>query len=759
MTLESYFKLSSYALLATSVGMLAATGQLGALSLAAFGLALLIAAFADTGRMRAQHLHWARWTIISHRLQQLWQGKGPQRWLILLLIPLWAFDKYWLNEPQHVVTLHLLLAWMALRLLRFKQNKDWLWLYVASFFAVLLAASVMLDAVFFVLLVVYLLAAISTMVSFEIRRTQDEWQRQHALGTLTTEFWRTADKGQSTQRINLRAPRWRNVFIFACLSLLLIAALAAPLFLAMPRVPRPWNGERGEGRGEEGLSGFSETVRLGEIARLKLNRARVMRVKVNWPPNAMPQQLYWRGIALHHYEGGVWLSTAGKPRALSELSGGFYVSERERDQEPPPFTEQQFLVESVNTNVLFVAPRAVWVSGPDRVKRDESQSLSTDHLSFHRFRYQVLSDTTLPRADALRTDQAVTYSTEMRQRYLQLPPHLDARITRLARDVAGDAKTNYDSAARLVEHLQNAYQYSLELGVVEEGDPLSDFLFNTKAGHCEYFASALTIMLRTRGIPARIVNGFQMGEFNERQQLYVVRQSDAHSWVEAYFPKHGWVTFDPTPAAGLSQYDEAWSGMFGWLQGMSESLQNFWQERIIEFDSYEQFSLLMNLQRNLLRWRSEAGNHWLDWQTRMAEWFNPDQPNTAKTETKNEAGRDWTQWFNARNLSIAALLLALAASVWWWRHTRSWRYRFRRDAAGSAVAFYEEMLAQLARFGHRRPTQLTPREFAQQVNQPSVSELTQLYQQARFGGALLSPQQIERVDVLLRELKKAVRGV
>jgi protein-glutamine gamma-glutamyltransferase len=663
-------------------------------------------------------------------------------------LPLWALDKYWLNEWPQTITLHLLLAWIALRLLRFKRNKDWLWLYVASFLAVLLTASVMLDARFFVLLVIYLLAGISTLVSFEIRRAQDEWQRQHAQAAFTI-FWRHKP---NAPRLNLRTPRWHNVFIFACLSLLLIAALAAPLFLAMPRVPRPWSGGRNDSRGGEALSGFSETVRLGEIGRLKLNRQRMMRVRVTWPPNTTPQQLYWRGLALDHYQGGMWISTVPRPLNVPESSGGFYVSDV--PNEPPPFTDQQFLLEPLNTNIVFAAPRAVWVSGPDRLRRDDSDALFTNHHSFHRYRYQVQSDTRLPRADALRADQAISYGYEIRDRYLQLPPQLDTRIGKLARDVAGDAKTNYDIAARLVEHLQNAYQYSLDLKVVEEGDPLSDFLFNTKAGHCEYFASALTILLRTRGIPARLVNGFQMGEYSERQQLYTVRQSDAHSWVEVYFPRHGWVTFDPTPAAGPGDADELWAGMFGWLQGMGESLQTFWQERIIEFDSFEQFSMLMDMQRTLSHWRHEAGNQWFDWQSRLSEWFKADPPKETAGEPPDAAKHDFTQWLTARNLALAAALLTIVVVVWWWRHTRTWRYRFRRDATGSAVAFYEEMLAQLARAGLRRQSQQTPREFARQVNRPSVSELTQLYQQARFGGTALSVQQIDRIGELLHSLRE-----
>ena len=82
-------------------------------------------------------------------------------------------------------------------------------------------------------------------------------------------------------------------------------------------------------------------------------------------------------------------------------------------------------------------------------------------------------------------------------------------------------------------------------------DPVADFLFNVKAGHCEYFATAMAVMLRTRGVVARVVNGFLPGEYNEAAGAYTVRQSDAHSWVEVYFPEtRSWVTFDPTPSAG-----------------------------------------------------------------------------------------------------------------------------------------------------------------------------------------------------------------
>ena len=91
------------------------------------------------------------------------------------------------------------------------------------------------------------------------------------------------------------------------------------------------------------------------------------------------------------------------------------------------------------------------------------------------------------------------------------------------------------------------FTYTLQLSRTPPSDPLAEFLFIRKQGHCEYFAAAMAVMLRTQGIPSRVVNGFRPNEFNDVTSQYVVRDSDAHSWVEAYFPGHGWVSFDPHP--------------------------------------------------------------------------------------------------------------------------------------------------------------------------------------------------------------------
>jgi transglutaminase-like putative cysteine protease len=103
---------------------------------------------------------------------------------------------------------------------------------------------------------------------------------------------------------------------------------------------------------------------------------------------------------------------------------------------------------------------------------------------------------------------------------------------------------------------------------------VADFLFNIRAGHCEYFATAMVLMLRARRIPARLVNGFQMGEYSDVSGVYTVRQSDAHSWVEVYFGQNHWVAFDPTPAAGMSTYG---GGLAAQLRQYLDAFELFWQ--------------------------------------------------------------------------------------------------------------------------------------------------------------------------------------
>lgn len=130
--------------------------------------------------------------------------------------------------------------------------------------------------------------------------------------------------------------------------------------------------------------------------------------------------------------------------------------------------------------------------------------------------------------------------------YLQLPDGQEPRIAELAGQVAGAAATPFEAALKLEEHLRTQYAYTLETLPSQNRTPLAEFLFETKRGHCEFFASAMAVMLRTLGIPSRLVTGFAATNFNPMTGYYEVRVLDGHAWVEAWFPNHGWVLFEPT---------------------------------------------------------------------------------------------------------------------------------------------------------------------------------------------------------------------
>ena len=260
MTLDRYFRLSSYALLTTGYLMLVATHQLDWPSIILFAGVLVLGWCVDAGRVQ-----WRMSPTVVSALMLVFLPFPFIDWLVLRTLPL-------------VALIHFIFFASTMKLAQPKRQRDWLWLYVVAFFQMLLAAGMMIDTTFFVLLVVFLFSAVSTLVSFEMQRAQQSLAdagQQQEIGEL--EFWRDL----TTTRKVLPSPRWRSIAFFSGVSLLTILALATPLFLAMPRLALRNSG--GGWMQGASLSGFSDTVRLGDVGQLKLNPQLVMRVRVNQP--------------------------------------------------------------------------------------------------------------------------------------------------------------------------------------------------------------------------------------------------------------------------------------------------------------------------------------------------------------------------------------------------------------------------------------------------------------------------------------------
>jgi len=338
------------------------------------------------------------------------------------------------------------------------------------------------------------------------------------------------------------------------------------------------------------------------------------------------------------------------------------------------------------------------------------------------------------------------YPAEISDFYLQMP-RLDPRIPALAKSVTAQALTPVDKAIALESYLRTKYSYTLDLSGKPGSDPLAHFLFETRAGHCEYFASAMAVMLRTLGIPSREVNGFLPGEYNELGGDYIVRASDAHSWVEAYFPGNGWIIFDPTPPAIAST-----PGMFSRFALIADWIELTWNEWVINYDFGHQVQLAQSLQSKSRNWRDVT-----------REWFD------RKQASSKSLMRRWQFHHESLGMLVPIALVAFLLVLRFNIVTRTFRtvrlflqLRSKPSAENSpqlASRLYLEMLRILKKAGLSRAETQTPNEFVAEIKETrlarTVQEFTRLYSAARFGGAA---QNLEPLQKLLGQIRAAARG-
>jgi hypothetical protein len=307
--------------------------------------------------------------------------------------------------------------------------------------------------------------------------------------------------------------------------------------------------------------------------------------------------------------------------------------------------------------------------------------------------------------------------------YLQLP-RLDSRVAPLAEQITAAQSNNYDKAVALERYLRTHFGYTLQLGRVGHRDPLAYFLFERKQGHCEYFASAMAVMLRTLRIPSRVVNGFRTGEFNDVTSQYLVRASNAHSWVEAYFPRYGWISFDPTPAAPA----EVRTGWSRWAL-YADAMASFWREWVVSYDVTHQY---------ILGHRATQGG--AEWIRRLQRWERREYGawlNAARRTGRAVSDAPW-RWGGIA-LGGTALLLLGAYSARLWRAILRRRVAARpeRSPRVAATIWYERVLRMLAKRGWQKLPAQTPAEFVAGLKDDGVraplARFAEHYERARFG--------------------------
>ncbi len=297
-----------------------------------------------------------------------------------------------------------------------------------------------------------------------------------------------------------------------------------------------------------------------------------------------PLPLYWRGDSLDYYDGGKWsqslksekLTAVGAANSLDQEweasgSGNAIVQTvvlEKPDREWPLFhSGSRGMVLEMKAGET---PASAYLSD---VQADTLRPYTPQPIGVYTVRSVLPDSALLSETDPGASDSVIP--SDIAERYLQLPDALPQRITGLAAEITEGVQGRYAKAKALESYLKTAYSYTLSDTEMPKHDQdfVDHFLFEQKQGYCVHFSTAMVVMLRTQGIPARWVKGFATGEpigeqaveSGMRPMEYQVRSSDAHAWVEVYFPEAGWVSFDPTPG-----YDGPLAGLAA-VGGQSDS--------------------------------------------------------------------------------------------------------------------------------------------------------------------------------------------
>ncbi len=696
--IERYFNLALYMLVLSGFGALASTGGLDLAAVVGVGLALAL---------RGYQLLTRREFVI------------PERWttlLTLIYVLVYFADYFFVSRSFLAASVHLVLFLIVVRLFSLQRTRDHYMLAALSFLMVLAAAVLTVGSMFLLSFAGFLLVAVITFVLMEMRHS-------------------VASEQAHAQDPRVAGPSRRMAYGLLAIAPALMLMILGGSFLIFFLLPRVSSRYLSAYTSTSDVStGFTDRVQLGRIGQIQQSSAVVMHIEIH---NDLQggYDLKWRGIALSNFDGRVWTNSYEQTQVRPAGDGSYrlapLVDPRRALAVASRSIRYRVLMEPIGTNVFFLAERPQSLTGNfRRVSMDAGGAvydLDTEHPIN---RYEAESQLAEIDSDELRL--AANTAPGGMDKYLKLPP-LDIRISKMAEEITAAAPSNYDKAVAVEQYLSTHFGYTLELPFSPPRDPLANFLFERKHGHCEYFASSMAVMLRSLGIPSRIVTGFRGGEFNDLTGQYVVRASDAHSWVEVYFPGSGWISFDPTPAGSLPTRT-GWSRM----QLYADAAASFWREWIINYDVSHQRTLGKDAVYSSRYFFDEA-RRWLGRQHRALLR----SARRAHDHFSNFPVR-WLGGFIAFT-AVAITLLNLRRLIGGLRN-RSLRAHPERAPRESAALWYDRMVGRMARLGWRKSPSQTPLDFVAAIQeaalQKKVARFTRAYESARFGKSVDDAQSL-----------------
>ena len=410
-------------------------------------------------------------------------------------------------------------------------------------------------------------------------------------GTLALILLSGLDKAEETQTIQPRA--LAHCALLAAVLLLLAIPTTFLLFFILPRTEYPLLPFLN--RGSTGTTGFSSEIRLGEVSSIQESNTVALRAKIEYPKgnqltHPLPtSSLYWRGIVFDLFDGKKWYSSFTNYHKVKRIN-------------PPKdyhVIVQKVILEPHDEPYLFCLDVPIYV-----FSRKESILVHEEKRVFQ-FRDSITSKTSYECYSTLSSQNRPHAKIgRAMDRYLYVPPDLKIKLKPLVDRFITPANV-LKTAYTMTRWLKHSFHYSLEKLPMSE-NPLEEFLFKSKRGNCEYFASALGVMLRIAGIPSRLVGGYKGGYFHRLGRYYVVFQKDAHVWVEAYTNDGKWHRLDPTPPAILdkTKHGAGKSPIFK-LKLYMDLVSYFWSQMVISYDFHKQIRMFSKLGRNVqgvFRW-------------------------------------------------------------------------------------------------------------------------------------------------------------
>ena len=636
---------------------------------------------------------------------------ADSRWVtgaVLAYLAFYPLDYLYVSEDFLRATVHLVLVLAAVKVLTAASERDHAYVLVIAVLELVAASMLSTGLSFFAFLGLFLGFAVATFASWEIRR---------ALASAT-----------AVARAGTAASGRRLAALVAGITLGILL-LTAGLFFLLPRTARAAFRHLWPDR--LFLTAFSNEVRLGEIGEIKQQGTPLLHARI--PGETGLGTLRWRGTALGEFDGRRWYNSADPGEAIRIRGRQVILAGDDQRRRRGRRINYEVQMRPFTSDFLFIAglPEALRIDSPLIIRtRSASYRLGAPSPELVRYGvYGFLEETAEdpPAAPA-------SLSAAERLMYLRLPP-LDPRVRELARRLTAGYASDFEKATAIESYLQHEYQYSMRLPEREPDDPIAHFLFERRAGHCEYFASAMAVLLRASGIPSRVATGFLGGVFNPLSGWYVIRASDAHSWVEAYLAGAGWRSFDPTPPDPSA----AQPGLWMRLLLVADAAETFWNEWVLQYDLDRQMTLAARVDQarrvlSLDGW-AEASRLW----------------RRAKTWVELRL-----RWLAGLAVVVGALLLVGPRATGWLRARRRARRIERGEVdAGDARLLYLRLLEYLRRRGIEKPGSSTPAEFARSFPDGELkgllADFTCAYNDLRFGGRAAAAH---RMLAILEELRR-----